>query len=202
MTVNPIPCRPAKPILAIVLVLVLVGCGASAGSLGASTGAPATPSGSSSVGPAASDEPVASVAPSTMPTVEPSASPAAEASRAQPPRASIAVDGGDPVEGQLGSYSWFGQGSDAPWLDGRPIHIGAGERLTLTLADPVAVVNWTASRVQPGNRDGFGAVGMGQGSGSPVAFDAPPPGSWSVGVTVWFGGNRGSAAYYWLVEVR
>ena len=123
------------------------------------------------------------------------------AASAEPPVASLAVDGGDPVDGELGSYSWQDSGSDAPWLDGRPIHVWEGERLMLTLADPVGVTNWTASRVAPGNRDGVGAIGLGEGSGGPVAFDAPPPGSWSVSVNVWFSDNRGSAAYYWLVDV-
>ncbi len=134
-------------------------------------------------------------------SVGPTAAPASEPSGAEPPAAFIAVDGGDAVEGQLGSFTWQNSGSDAPWLDGSPIHVGAGERLTLTLADPLGVANWTASRVAPGNRDGSGAVGIADGLGKPVTFDAPPRGSWSVNVSVWFSDNRGSAAYYWLVDV-
>jgi hypothetical protein len=42
---------------------------------------------------------------------------------------------------------------------------------------------------------------MGEGSGEPITFDAPPSGSWSVGVSVLFVDNLGSAAYYWLIEV-
>jgi hypothetical protein len=135
----------------------------------------------------------ASGPPSAVISIEPSAG--------RPPAASIAVDGGDPVDGQLGSYTWLDAGSDSPWLDGSPIHVGAGERLTLTLADSIGVANWTASRVAPGDRDGIRAIGMGDGAGEPVAFDPPPPGSWSVNVTVWFSDDRGSAAYYWLVDV-
>jgi hypothetical protein len=42
---------------------------------------------------------------------------------------------------------------------------------------------------------------MGEGSGGPVTFLAPPSGSWSVNVDVWFVDNLGSASYYWLIEV-
>ncbi len=118
----------------------------------------------------------------------------------EPPAASIAVEGGDPVVGQLGSFSWENSGSDGPWLPGSPIHVGPGERLALILADPVGVANWTVSRT-PEAANGAGVIGMAQGSGEPVTFAAPPPGSWSVSVDVWFVDNLGSAAYYWLMEV-
>ncbi len=119
----------------------------------------------------------------------------------EPPAASIAVEGGDAVVGQLGSFGWKNGGSDGPWLDGSPIHVGAGEQLVLALAEPVAIDTWQVSRVPPGSRDGIGSIGMAEGSGEPVTFVAPPSGSWSVSVNVLFADNLGSAAYYWLVEV-
>lgn len=119
----------------------------------------------------------------------------------EPPAASIAVEGGDPIVGQLGTFTWENGGSDAPWLNGSPIHVGAGEQLTLTLAVPVDIGEWRVSRVEPGNRDGMGAVGMGEGSGDPVTFRAPPSGSWSVEVRVSFADALGSALYFWLIEV-
>jgi hypothetical protein len=145
--------------------------------------------------------PATSYAASATATPEPSASarPSIEPPT-EPPAASVAVEGGDPVIGQLGSFTWDNSGSDGPWLPGNPIRIGSGEQLTLTLADPVGVMNWTVSRA-PAGANGSGVVGMAQGSGGPVTFGAPPPGSWSVSVDVWFADNRGSAAYYWLIEV-
>ena len=50
-----------------------------------------------------------------------------------PPDASLAAEGGDPVPGQLGTFTWAGGGSDSPWLPGTPITVGAGESLTVTL---------------------------------------------------------------------
>ena len=132
----------------------------------------------------------------------PSATASVEPPAGRPPAASIAVDGGEPVAGQLGSYTWLDAGSDTPWLDGSPVRVGVGERLTLTLGEPIGIANWTASRVAPGTRDGIGAIGMADGPGEPVAFDPPPRGAWSLNVTVWFSDDRGSAAYYWLVDVQ
>jgi len=119
----------------------------------------------------------------------------------EPPAASLGVEGGDPVIGQLGSFSWQNSGSDGPWLDGNPIHVGSGEPLTLTLAEPVAIANWTARWKEPGYLSPSTPVGLGEGTGSPVAFAAPPKGTWSVSVSVWFADNLGSAVYYWLMEV-
>jgi hypothetical protein len=127
--------------------------------------------------------------------------PAGSVSVTEPPAATLAVEGGDPVIGQLGSFTWGAGGSDSPWLPGSPIAVGAGERLTVALVDGVAVATWSAKRVPAGTTDGSGTVGLGTG-GPPIAFDAPGTGSWSVQVTVDFDGGLGSASYYWLVTVR
>lgn len=140
--------------------------------------------------------------PSTQvtPEAQPTESFVTDPPMAEPPAASISVEGGDAVIGELGSFTWQNSGSDAPWLPGNPIHIGSGERLTLALEDPVGLVNWTVSRA-PAGANGSGEVGVAVGTAEPVTFAAPPPGSWSVSVEVWFADNLGSAAYYWLVEV-
>jgi hypothetical protein len=139
------------------------------------------------------------------PTVVATASPAAPtAGSAEPPRASLATEGGDPVDGQLGSYTWAGGGSDSPWLPGAPLRVGIGERLTLTLASGVGVADWTARRIPAasggGPPDGSGAVALGGGA-APMTFDAPAPGRWSVQVAVRFVDGLGSATYYWRLEV-
>lgn len=153
--------------------------------------------------PTATLEPTATVIPSIASPDEP---PTPELTTPEPPipeppAASIAVEGGDAVVGQLGSFGWKNGGSDAPWLDGSPIHVGAGEQLVLTLAEPISIDAWQVSRVVPGRRDGMGSEGMAEGSGEPVTFGAPPSGSWSVSVNVWFADHLGSASYYWLIDV-
>jgi hypothetical protein len=134
-------------------------------------------------------------------TVSPAAVASPPLAAAEPPAAALAAEGGDPVTGQLGSFTWADGGSDSPWLPGTPVVVGAGEPLTVTLADGVAVADWSARRVPAGTTDGAGAVGLGSGP-TPVTFAAPRPGSWSVQVTVTFAGGLGSAAYYWQLTVR
>jgi hypothetical protein len=119
-----------------------------------------------------------------------------------PPAASLRVDGGDPVVGRLGSYTWAGGGSDSPWLPGARIRVGTGERLSLALVPATAIGAWSARRATPGTLDGAGAVSLGEGRGEPIGFAAPGPGTWSVQVAIQFAGELGSATYYWQVEVR
>lgn len=161
-------------------------------------GSPASPTGSN-----ASD--VASRTPAAASPTPAAASPtpgvSLPRSSAEPPSATLAAEGGDGVAGQLGSFTWNGGGSDSPWLPGTPVKVGAGELLTVTVADGVVVSDWSARRVPAGTANGFGAVGLGGGP-APVAFRAPDPGSWSVQVLVRFAGGLGSASYYWQLTVR
>lgn len=179
--------------------VAIAGC---ASQPGATTIASAT---SSPVGSAAASTPIASPVSTQIPaSVEPSSQPTSspvDVPLPTPPAASLAVDGGDPVVGELGSFAWDNSGSDAPWLPGNPMRIGHGEHLRLTLASDVRIGDWTAART-PAATFGSGVVGMGHGTGEPVSFTAPPGGHWSVNVNVWFADNLGSASYYWLITVE
>ena len=188
------------------LSLLTVGCTAPA--------AASSPPGSAAVAAASASAPPLAASPtptaaSTAPTIERSAAPSTGSPTATgttaadgPPAASLRVEGGDPVVGQVGSFTWAGGGSDSPWLPGARIRVGAGERLSLALAPATAIGLWAARRVAPGTLDGAGAVSLGEGRGEPIAFAAPGPGTWSVQVAVRFAGELGSATYYWQVEVR
>ena len=158
----------------------------------------ASPSGSAS--PSDVGSAPASDRPATL-SAAPSASSTASLSTTEPPAASLAVEGGDPVTGQVGTFTWSDGGSDSPWLPGSPIVVGTGETLTVSIAGPIGVATWSAKRIPAGAMAGSGATGLGTG-GPPIAFDAPEAGSWSVQVAVDFDGGLGSATYYWLVTVR
>lgn len=117
-----------------------------------------------------------------------------------PPAASLAVEGGDPVTGQLGTYAWRDGGSDSPWLPGARMAVGSDETLSLTLEPDVGVAVWTA-RYVPATADGpTGAVTLGRGTGQ-AAFPSPGPGAWTVEVQVVFADGLGDARYFWRLEV-
>lgn len=138
--------------------------------------------------------------PETTPGASPSVATPTDAA-AGPPTAQLAAEGGDPVEGQLGTYTWGDAGSDSPWLPGAPIAVGAGEPLTVTLAPESAIESWTAIHV-PASADGpAGGVELGSGSGAP-AFPAPGAGSWTVDLEVVFAGDQGTAHYAWRLDVE
>lgn len=123
------------------------------------------------------------------------------AGRDAPPDALLAVEGGDPVAGQLGTYVWLETGSDSPWLPGAPIAVGAGEPLMVSLVPDGDIRAW-AARYVPANAVGpDGATSLGEGAGSP-AFAAPGPGTWTLEVFVEFAAGAGDARYFWRLEVE
>jgi hypothetical protein len=135
------------------------------------------------------------------PSIEATAEASPEASGIPlPPDAALAVEGGDPVIGELGSFSWANTGSGSPWLPGAPMHVGRGEVLFMALSEPIRLENWTVGRTRA-NTPGDGIEGVAEGVGGMVRFPAPPGGSWSLNVDVWFADSLGSASYYWLIEV-
>lgn len=135
-------------------------------------------------------------------TVEPAFTPAPTvAGIDSPPEALLAVEGGDPVMGQLGTNSWKNGGSAAPWLRGAPITVGAGEPLSMTFLPGIDVESWRAQYL-PATSDGqTGGASLGEGVGQPT-FQAPAAGSWTVDVSVTFQVENGRAEYYWLLDVQ
>jgi hypothetical protein len=178
------PSKRARTVAPWLLASMVLGCSTVIGSPSPSA-PPVDPS------PAASPSPALS-APS-------SAAPAPNGDR--PPDAHLAAEGGDPVAGQLGSYTWADDGSDSPWLRGAPVTVGTGEPLSITLDPPVGVASWRARSV-PSTADGpDGAVVLGEGVGAP-AFAAPGAGAWTIEVHVTFADGAGDASYYWMVAAR
>lgn len=187
----------------ILLTTVFAACSATPGSTIPSAGSPspsravvatATPSATASP----SVEPSSPALPSPEPTTE---EPPPEPPLEEPPAASLSVEGGDPVVGELGSFGWKNGASDSPWLPGYPIRVGLGERLTLTMAEPVEISEWSVERTPAATFGRDPIVGMSQGIGEPVSFPAPPAGSWSVHVGLLFA-KGGSAAYFWQIDVE
>jgi len=185
------PGRPSFPVRMALLGAVLVGACTTTGSTASPPGAAATPTATAGASLAVASAP--------SPTARP---PVIAATAVEPPAASLRAEGGDPVVGQLGSYTWAGGGSDSPWLQGSPIRIGAGEPLLVTVVGDPAVGAWAARRVAAGTTDGRDAAALGPGSASPIRFVAPGAGRWSIQVTIQFADGSDTAAYYWLLDVR
>lgn len=144
--------------------------------------------------------PAGSTAGSTAGPPSDSAPPIATPRPDEPPAAALAVDGGDPVVGQLGSYVWRGGGSDSPWLPGTPVALGVGETAVVTLAPAAPIAAWRARAVRAGATGPDGALPLGSGAGLPAFM--PPTGAWTIAVSVVFADGHGDATYYWLVTAR
>lgn len=174
--------RPAGAIM----VLVVVGCALEPVGATALAGTPGP--GLISPGPSARAAP--------RPSGEPSPDQAET-----PPSALLAVDGGDPVPGQLGTYVLAASGSDGPWLPGTPMAVGAGESLALVLSPAWPVDSWQARYVPAGQPDPTGAVSLGTGRGDPL-LEVPPVGAWTMEIGLTFRAGAGTANYFWRLAVE
>ena len=128
------------------------------------------------------------------------------------PSATIALPGSPPAAtlgglagertaaGSLGSYTWAGGGSDAPWIVAKPVAtVKAGAPLHVTFGGMVPS-GWSAAWARV--IDGAAAAPTSGSAGpSDVTLDAPSDaGQWSVRVTASFGPGA-NATYYWRVSV-
>ena len=138
---------------------------------------------------------------SSAPTAAPTQPPPSVAGRDAPPDAVLAAEGGDAVTGQLGTYVWFGTGSDSPWLTGAPLTVGSGEPLSLKVVPEGRIATWEVRDLPAGAGGPEEARTIAKGTGAP-ALQAPGPGTWTVEVTLEFPGGAGQAAYFWRLKVE
>lgn len=189
-------------VVGLALAMLTAGCTAVPGS----SFDPDSPSPATSTIPVVVTAPTVTATPLATTTLEPTQAPALTpaptvAGIDAPPEALLAAEGGDPVMGQLGTYIWMNGGSDAPWLRGAPISVGAGEPLSVTFLPGIDVAGWRTWYV-PADSDGdTGGATLGEGIGQPT-FQAPASGSWTVAVTVTFLQDAGDANYYWRLDVQ
>ncbi len=140
----------------------------------------------------ASPSPVATAAPATAKT---SVTPVA------PPAASLVIADGIVVPGELGSYTWDGGGSDAPWIvvpeSGR---VKGAATMEIRLNPAADVTAWSARWALISD----GVAGPPQdgstGTTAPMTVTLPTAnGDWSLQVEIRAGNGR-SATYYWRVS--
>lgn len=190
--------RAARLAAAIGMAVVLAGCSGVPGS------SPASPPAETSAGVASQEAATASQPPAwtTTPSEGTAAPPSITATLpAAPPEATLhGLVGGQPATGALGSYTWSGSGSDAPWVVGRPAGSARhGSALAATLAG-LSPALWTAAWARVAGGSAGDPVEGVAGTG-PVAVTAPGSGGdWSLQVTAWFGPGA-NATYYWRLTV-
>ena len=155
---------------------------------------PAVPS-----GPAPASPSVPPTVSPAIPTAPAGTPPTAEGD--EPPQAGLIRADGEPVIGQLGTFLWRDGGSDSPWLPGTPATVDAAVPLEFGLSAAVPVASWHARLGRAGIDDPSSARPIGEGS-SAIVVSGPPPGRWTVELTIFFGDGLGEARYYWLLDVR
>jgi hypothetical protein len=124
--------------------------------------------------------------------------PPAETPGATPPDALLSVDGGAVSRGEIGTYTWLGTGTDAPWLPGTPLKAASGGAASVTLAPPAPSTTWTVRIARPGDTQGSTARAVAEGSG-PIQFTVPAGGG-SLLVHVDFAANAGDANWFWSLS--
>ncbi len=190
------------------VLLVAIGCGDRASSRGPST-APSPPT--------AGATPVAAITSSAAPSrwvrrTRPSPSPATSPADppADPPGAVLSAGGIQPIEGEIGSYTFDESGSDGPWLPAtalRPVSIRAGAAISIRLRPGGRITSWVA-RISPASdeqgeiQEGLARGGSGGEGARVIRFAGPERGSWVLMVEVTYARGRGSGAYYWRLEVE
>lgn len=116
----------------------------------------------------------------------------------QPPVAVLAIDARPGVAGSLGTYTFRGAGSDAPWLPGAALPVGGGGGTArVDLVPDVGAATWRVKRAPPGDTDGAAARTIASGSG-PIAFPIDAVAG-TIMVDVEFADAQGSAAWFWRV---
>jgi len=133
------------------------------------------------------------------PTPAPAAT--AQASLPEPPGATLSGIVSGPGGGTLGSFTWNGAGSDAPWIVPPDASRAApGAALGVAFEPAASPVDWTA-RWAPVTAAGAGDVASGVDGSGPVAIVAPgDAGAWSLQLEASFGQGR-TGTWYWRLEV-
>ena len=183
-------------VIAGIFAAVLAGCGT--GGLPATAPPSVAPATATATPHSTPSPPLAS--PTPVPST-PTPADTAQPSLAEPPGATLSgiVSGTD--DGTLGSFTWNGAGSDAPWIVPRDASRAVpGAALGVAFEPAASPVDWTA-RWAPVTGSGAGDVASGVDGIGTVAIVAPDQaGAWSLQLEASFGQGR-NGTWYWRLEV-
>ncbi len=128
---------------------------------------------------------------------------------ALPPSASLRVAEAPKLHpGELGTYTFRGAGSDAPWLPARmldAVQVQAGTGLTVSLEGGNLIDSWEAVVARSVDEQGVRPTPLGQQAlprpEAGAIFAAPEPGSWVLAVSLGYADDEGVGVYFWRLEV-
>ena len=181
------------------MAVLLAGCSGGPGASPAGPPAAATAS-LETQGAATSIEPSAGA--TDAPAVSTTAPPSAPATLpGAPPEAVLSgLVGGQPATGALGSYTWSGSGSDAPWVVGQPAGPARpGSALTASFSG-ASPASWTAAWARVAAGYAGDPVSGVSGTGAVAVAVPDAAGDWSLQIVATFGPGA-NAAYYWRLTV-
>ena len=120
---------------------------------------------------------------------------------ADPPQAMLTGSWDAPVAGVLGTFSWNGLVSDAPWVVGDPIADASGGPVTVSFDPGLGQATWLARWAPIHDGAAGDAVPGGEGAGGAIVIAAPGrPGDWSLQLTARFAAGY-DATWFWRLEV-
>ena len=178
------------------LVIVATAAACSAG------GAVGTLPGQSAISSAAppADSPSAAAS-SASPSVSPSSLPSLPAMPADPPQAMLAGSWDAPVAGALGTFTWNGLVSDAPWIVGDPIGDASSGPVTVSFDPGLGQATWRAQWAPVVDGAAGDAVPGDDGASGAIVIALPGrPGDWSLQLTATFTAGY-DATWFWRLEV-
>jgi hypothetical protein len=143
-------------------------------------------------------EVVASPAPTPTVTVE-SVAPATPGAVSNAPLAFLVI-GADRHPGEVGGFTFGRYSESAPWLPAAAldsINVASGAELRVELDERATIDGWAARIATAADVGADAVAGLAEGGGPTAAFDTPAAGDWVVSVTITYGGDLGSGAYFW-----
>ncbi len=186
----------------VLVVVATAGCATGSTQVTPAQAATVEPTAATTTG-ASSTSPVQETpGPVAEPTADPSATaPPVQSLPAAPPAATLTGTEGSAVLGALGSYTWSGTGSDAPWIvPALRDAVREPGPFTVGFEPGLAPGAWTARWAPVADGRPGDTAGSSSGEAGPIVIDRPVGrGAWSLQVDVQFAGG-GRAAWYWRLQ--
>ena len=176
------------------LLLIAVTCGGCGA--GVTVGSRTAPPGGTPTAPPATIRPSAG-----PPSAPASSSPSVDPLPATPPEAWLAGSWDAPVAGALGTFTWDGLASDAPWIVADPISDVSSGPVTVAFDPAIGQTTWFIQWAPVVDGVAGDAV-FGDAGAAGVIVISPPatPGDWSLQVTATYSTGH-DATWFWRLEV-